>query len=128
MALSKRVRVLVTRYLGTEDCTDERIATELCMHPRTLQRRLKRERQSFKSIKREVRRELALRYLQRTEIPFAQVAERLGYSEHSVLSRSCYRWFTASPTELRERSGLAAERTATYGGAASSGGNRSGGA
>lgn len=104
-----RVRALINRYLGGEDCTNERIAAELCMHPRTLQRRLKCEGKSFESIKDEVRQEAAMRYLQRADIPFARVAEKLGYAEQSVLSRSCYRWFDASPRELRERSLLAAQ-------------------
>jgi AraC-like DNA-binding protein len=98
-----RVRGLVNRYLGSQDCTNERIAAELCMHPRTLQRRLKCEGKTFESIKEEVRREVVLRYLQRLDMPLTEVAEKLGYAEQSVLSRSCYRWFAASPRELRER-------------------------
>ena len=98
-----RVRGLVNRYLGSQDCTNERIAAELCMHPRTLQRRLKGEGKTFESIKEEVRREVVLRYLQRLDMPLTEVAEKLGYAEQSVLSRSCYRWFAASPRELRER-------------------------
>lgn len=101
--MNARVRALIGRYLGTEDCTNERIAAELCMHPRTLQRRLKCEGKSFESIKDEVRQEVAMRYLQRADMPLTQVAEKLGYAEQSVLSRSCYRWFAASPRELRER-------------------------
>jgi AraC-like DNA-binding protein len=98
-----RVRALINRYLGGEDCTNERIAAELCMHPRTLQRRLKCEGKSFESIKDEVRREVAMRYLQRPDMPLNQVAQKLGYAEQSVLSRSCYRWFAVSPHELREK-------------------------
>ena len=98
-----RVRNLISRYLDSEDCNNERIAAELCVHPRTLQRRLKYEGRTFESIKDEVRREAALRYLQQLDIPLTQVAEKLGYAEQSVLSRSCYRWFSASPRELRER-------------------------
>jgi AraC-like DNA-binding protein len=37
-------------------------------------------------------------------LSFTQVAAKLGYAEQSVLSRSCFRWFGASPRELRERS------------------------
>jgi AraC-like DNA-binding protein len=99
-----RVRGLVVRYLGTEDCTNERIAAELCMHPRTLQRRLRAEGRSFESIKDEVRQEVALRYLQQVDMPLTRVAEKLGYAEASVLSRSCFRWFSASPRQLRRRS------------------------
>lgn len=102
--LHARVRSVISCYLSDADCTNERVATELCMHPRTLQRRLKDEGKSFESIKDEVRREVALRYLRRAEISFAQLAEKLGYAQQSVLSRSCYRWFAASPQELRERS------------------------
>src|ERR1700761_1976558 len=72
-------------------------AGELCMHPRTLQRRLKFEGRKFESIKDEVRREAALRYLQQPNVPFTEIASRLGYSEQSVLIRSCDRWFSASP-------------------------------
>jgi AraC-like DNA-binding protein len=99
-----RVRALINRYLGTEACTSERIATELCMHPRTLQRRLKCEGKSFESIKDEVRREVAMRYLHCSDMPLTKLAAKLGYAEQSVLSRSCYRWFAASPRELREKS------------------------
>jgi AraC-like DNA-binding protein len=99
-----RVRGLIARFLGSEDCTNERIAAELCMHPRTLQRRLRAEGRSFESIKDEVRREVALTYLQQVDMPLTHVAEKLGYAEASVLSRSCFRWFSASPRQLRRRS------------------------
>lgn len=100
-----RVRGLILRYLGTEDCTHERIASEMCMHPRTLQRRLRAEGVSFEEIKDEVRREVALRYLRQPDIPLTHVAEKLGYAEASVLSRSCYRWFEASPLQIRRSVG-----------------------
>lgn len=101
-----RVRALISRYLGAQDCTNERIAAELYMHPRTLQRRLKCEGKSFEGIKDEVRKEVAKCYLQRIDMPLTQVAAKLGYAEQSVLSRSCYRWFAASPREVRERSAV----------------------
>jgi len=96
-----RVRGLVRQFLGGDDCTNERVAAELCMHPRTLQRRLRQEGKSFENIKDDVRREVALHYLQQTDMPLSRVAEKLGYAEASVLSRSCYRWFSASPLKLR---------------------------
>ena len=45
--------------------------------------------------------EVALRYLEQPEVSLVRVTEILGYSETSVLSRSCHRWFCASPRELR---------------------------
>jgi AraC-like DNA-binding protein len=100
-----QVRAVILQLIGTEDCSNERVAAELCLHPRTLHRRLKAEGRSFDGIKDEVRRDVALGYLQHTDLPLPRIAERLGYAEHSVLSRSCFRWFSATPRELRLRAG-----------------------
>jgi AraC-like DNA-binding protein len=96
-----QVRAVILQFIGSEDCTNERVAAELCLHPRTLHRRLKAEGRSFDGIKDEVRRDVALGYLQQTDLPLPRIAEKLGYAEHSVLSRSCFRWFAASPRQLR---------------------------
>lgn len=103
-----QVRSLVLRFVGTHDCTHERLASEMNMHPRTLQRRLRAEGASFEAIRDEVRREIALHYLRQPEMPLTRVAEKLGYAEASVLSRSCYRWFGASPVQLRRAGGTLA--------------------
>ncbi|MFT4265606.1 MAG: AraC family transcriptional regulator [Xenophilus sp.] len=100
-SIQSRVRSMIEQYIGTKDCTNERIAAEFCLHPRTLQRRLRAEGTSFEDIKDEIRRELALRYIQNGDMPLKRVAEKLGYAETSVLSRSCFRWFSVSPRELR---------------------------
>jgi AraC-like DNA-binding protein len=99
------VRAVILQLIGTEDCGNERVAAELCLHPRTLHRRLKVEGKSFEGIKDEVRRDVALSYLQQTDLPLPLIAEKLGYAEHSVLSRSCFRWFCASPSQLRSQTG-----------------------
>lgn len=97
-----RVRSLVLQHLATPNCTYERIAAHIHMHPRTLQRRLREEGCSFEAIKDDVRRSLALRYLQETDLALVQVAAMLGYTDASVLSRSCFRWFDTSPLRLRQ--------------------------
>jgi AraC-like DNA-binding protein len=101
VSLSTRVRILIARLLVQGHCTHEHVASALRLHPRTLQRRLRDEGESFEGIKDSVRREVALRYLQQPDVPLVRVTEILGYSETSVLSRSCHRWFCASPRELR---------------------------
>lgn len=100
-SIQSRVRSLVEQYIGTRDCTNERIAAEFCLHPRTLQRRLRAEGTSFEDIKDEIRRDMALRFITDGDMPLKRVAEKLGYAETSVLSRSCLRWFSTSPRELR---------------------------
>jgi AraC-like DNA-binding protein len=97
-----RIRMIVERLLLSGDCTYRSVASMLGMHPRALQRRLRAEGESFEAIKDSVRREVALRYLKESSMPLIRVAKLLGYSETSALSRSCYRWFSASPRQLRE--------------------------
>lgn len=99
--LITRTRIHIARLLVEGDCTQESLAAALQLHRRTLQRKLRREGESFEAIRDSVRRDMALRYLQQSDIPLMRVTEMLGYSEASVLSRSCVRWFLASPRELR---------------------------
>lgn len=96
-----RIRVIVERLLFEGNCTHGGVASMLGIHPRALQRRLRAEGESFEAIKDGVRREIALRYLKDASIPLIRVAQMLGYSETSALSRSCYRWFSASPRQVR---------------------------
>lgn len=99
--LHAQVRGVIMQFLGGEHCTNERISAELKLHPRTLHRRLKEEGTSFQLIKDEVRRDVMLYYLQQTNLDFALISERLGFSEQSVMTRSCNRWFATSPSGLR---------------------------
>jgi AraC-like DNA-binding protein len=99
--LRTRVRIHIARLLVEGNCTQEYVAAVLGLHRRTLQRRLREEGESFESIRDSVRRDVALRYLQQPDVSLVRVTEILGYSETSVLSRSCLRWFLASPRELR---------------------------
>lgn len=103
--LHAQVRGAVMQLMGTEDCSNERVAMELNLHPRTLHRRLKAEGTSFQEIKDEVRRDAALYYLHQTHLDLTDIAEKLGYAEHSVFTRRCTRWFDASPSELRSQAG-----------------------
>ena len=96
-----QVRQAIGRALAEAECTRERVAASLGIHTRTLQRRLYKVGLSFESIRDEVRRNLAVRYLARSDLRLTEIVGRLGYSEPAVLSRSCRRWFAATPSELR---------------------------
>jgi AraC-like DNA-binding protein len=99
--LEVRVRLAIGRALAESLCTREQVAKLLGMHSRTLQRRLSGLGMRFEVIRDDVRRQLAVRYLARSDIKLVDVGGRLGYSEPAVLSRSCRRWFAATPSELR---------------------------
>jgi AraC-like DNA-binding protein len=100
--MSSQVRAVVARLLAVGRCTHEEVTASLGIHPRTLQRRLRQEGVSFEAIKDEVRRDIALRYLRQPGVSLTRVAAMVGYSEPSVLSRSCNRWFATSPRQLRK--------------------------
>ena len=99
--LTQPVRMLVRRMLPTGGLTLELVASHLAVHPRTLQRQLAVEGRTFAEVVDDVRRDEAQHYLRHTRIPFGQLAGLLGYSEQSVLSRSCRRWFGMSPSAYR---------------------------
>jgi AraC-like DNA-binding protein len=101
--LSAQARGLIRQLLGTEACTNERVAEELHLHPRTLHRRLAAEGTSFQKIRDEVRRDIMLYYLQQTDLGLARISEKLGFAEQSVMSRRFNRWLSASPTQVRSR-------------------------
>jgi len=98
-----QVRGVILEFIGTQHCNNEKVAARLHLHPRTLHRRLRQEGKSFQQVKDDVRRDLALYYLERTDLDLTRVAAKLGYAEHSVLTRSCVRWFSAAPSQLRAR-------------------------
>ena len=107
-----RVHAIAARLLALGLCTHVEVATRLNLHPRTLQRRLREEGTSFEAIKDDIRRDAAARYLSESDIPLTKIAALLGYSEPSVLTRSCQRWFSSSPRQIRESTDRAYE-TAT---------------
>jgi AraC-like DNA-binding protein len=113
--IRSRVRLAIEQQLGEGHCTQLDVAAALAMHPRTLQRRLRDEGGNFEAIKDEVRRDAAVRYLRQTRLPLKTVASLLGYSELSVLYRSCQRWFGESPTTVRQVEDIALLDSAAQG-------------
>jgi AraC-like DNA-binding protein len=99
--LALRVREILAQILDTPDIT--RVAAVLNLHPRTLQRELRKQDTSFTALLDDVRRKAARRYLTGTDLPLSRVAGLLGLSEQSALTRCCRRWWDATPTEVRLR-------------------------
>lgn len=95
---------LIRRMLATGVLDLELIAEQLALHPRTLQRHLAAQGTSFAELIDQVRQDEAERYLRDTAMPLGQLAGLLGFSEQSVLSRACRRWFDASPSQVRRDS------------------------
>jgi AraC-like DNA-binding protein len=98
---AETVRSLIRHLLPTGALQLALVARQLSMHPRTLQRRLAQHSTSFDDLVDEIRRERARRLLRDTDMPMSQLAGALGYTEQSVLTRSCRRWFGRTPTQQR---------------------------
>ncbi|MDE2595933.1 MAG: AraC family transcriptional regulator ligand-binding domain-containing protein [Sphingomonadales bacterium] len=99
--LHAETRGAIMRLVGLDDSSNARVAAIIGLHPRTLHRRLLAEGTSYQQVKDEVRRDIALYYLERTELDFTRISERLGFAEQSVMTRACNKWFGKSPTRLR---------------------------
>lgn len=100
--VTQQVRVMLRRVLRAGKTAQTDIAAMLALHPRTMQRRLKEEGQSFDSILDSVRKEQLRQLLSQSHSPpLSQIASMLGYSEQAVLTRSCRRWFGMPPSALR---------------------------
>ncbi len=81
--------------------TLQTMAKSLSMSERTLIRKLKAEDTSYQRLLDDVRQELALWYLRKTDLPVEAVADRLGYRDTTNFSRTCRRWFGVTPKTLR---------------------------
>lgn len=99
----RSVRVLAGQLLPTGTATLPEIARQLDIHPKTLQRKLGAEGTTCGAIIDALRRDRADKLLRHTNVPLSQLAQELGYAEHSVLTRACQRWFGCPPSEYRRR-------------------------
>jgi AraC-like DNA-binding protein len=103
-----RVSAAVRLALGPTPPDIVEIARVLAMHPRTLQRQLATENSSFSEILDDARRREAGRLLLTTDTPIRQVAELIGLSAPTALTRCSRRWWGATPSDVRKK-GLPAE-------------------
>lgn len=99
--MSQSVRSIARQLLPTGAAKLEVIAAQFNVHPKTLQRRLADEGTTFFELIDGLRRDTAEHYLRDTDIDLSHLARELGYTEQSVLTRSCKRWFGAGPAAYR---------------------------
>jgi AraC-like DNA-binding protein len=100
-----RVKRLLIDRLAARPPAQDRIAGELALSPRTLQRRLAQAGTSFAQLLEETRRELALAHLRGGEHSVARIAHLLGFTEVSSFNRAFRRWTGLTPSGFRRASG-----------------------
>lgn len=81
----------------------EASASRLGVHPRTLQRRLREEGQSFAEVHARARRNVAQEMLSNSSYSLEEVSERLGFSDRRVFTRAFTRWTGVSPSAWRKK-------------------------
>jgi AraC-like DNA-binding protein len=79
----------------------ERVARELGMSARTLQRQLRGERTTFAAVLRGLRQELARPLLRDGRLAVSEVAFLLGYADPSAFQRAFRAWHGTSPRAFR---------------------------
>lgn len=90
------VREAARVSLSAGRCTLACTARALGVSARTLQRRLQAEGTSFDEIVDALRREMSLAYLER-QVPVAEIASLLGYSDATSFHHAFRRWTGVSP-------------------------------
>ncbi len=100
---TRRVREWLVARLQGGDPAIGGLASDLHMSERTLRRRLGDEGTTFKRILDQVRRELAIGYVQEGALSTGEIAFLLRYSEPSAFQRAFKRWTKLTPWEYRGR-------------------------
>ncbi len=99
----QKVKNAIIESLPDGRISDNKIAEALFMSPRNLQRKLEAEGTTFKTLLTEIRRDLALKYIQDTELTLTEISFMLGFSEMSAFSRAFKQWTGKSPKVQRQQ-------------------------
>jgi AraC-like DNA-binding protein len=97
-----QVRRLLIETLPESGPDQAVIARELNVSIRQLQRELQARDYSFKQLTDEVRRDLAISYLEEKQKSIGEITFMLGYSEPANFGRSFKKWTGKTPGEYRE--------------------------
>jgi AraC-like DNA-binding protein len=103
-----RIRELIELLLPTGHCSIVQVARSLGVDRRTVHRRLADSGETFSSLLNAVRTELAERLVPNSRRSLTEIAEELGFSEPSALSRWFRGQFGCSPKEWRNQSQMGA--------------------
>lgn len=93
-------RRMIGRLLTSGQCSHDRVAELLRLHPRNFQRRLSERGTTFSRLLDEYRHALAMDLIARHTMPMAQVAHMLGYADQSVFNQAFRRWTGMAPGQL----------------------------
>ncbi len=97
-----KVKNAIVELLPDGRMSDSKVADALFMSSRNLQRKLEAQNTTFKTILTQVRKDLAAKYIQDTQLTLTEVSFMLGFSEMSAFSRAFKQWTGTSPKVQRQ--------------------------
>lgn len=96
-----RTRLQIMEQLPSGRVTEKDMARAMNMSKRNLHRKLRENDWTFRSLLRQVRTDLAKRYIRDTDYSVTEIAFLLGFSDTSAFSRAFKGWFGHTPTQAR---------------------------
>lgn len=99
------VKAVIARRMSGERPSVEKVARDMTLSPRTLQRRLGESGSSYQAVLDEVRRDTALRLLRTPELDVTEIAFLLGFEEYNSFTRAFRVWKGTSPKRWRDAMG-----------------------
>ena len=100
-SLASRIKAQLREVPAEDWPTSEQLAKSLCVSPSTLRRRLADAGQPYQAIKDQIRQEMATLWLADASIPFAEIAERLGFADVSSFYKAFRKWTGTNPGQYR---------------------------
>ncbi|HXY97508.1 MAG TPA: AraC family transcriptional regulator ligand-binding domain-containing protein [Steroidobacteraceae bacterium] len=91
--------LLLTNRLAPMSCAE--VARQLRMTGRTLRRRLREERTSFRKVAYELRMRMAVEYLRDTDLTIQEIGRSLGFREDASFRHAFRRWTKTAPQRFR---------------------------
>lgn len=104
LSLTARVRAMLMSALQKELplMPPAAVSQVLHMSQAGLRRRLREENTSYAEIKNSCQFELAQHLLRASDMPIAEIAERIGFGDDRAFRRAFRRWANVSPTQYRD--------------------------
>jgi AraC-like DNA-binding protein len=98
---TRAVTKIILSNLDDETLSINKVAREMAVSVRTLQKRLEEEGVVFSDLYKDIRQRLAQKYL-RENYTVEQITYLLGFSEPSVFRKAFKKWSGVTPREYRE--------------------------
>lgn len=101
--ISGRIKQKIIEMLPSGDVDEEKIAADLGLSVRTMQRKLNDEQLSFSKMVADIRESLAKHYINEAHLSLSEISYLLGFAEQASFTRAFKRWTGKSPSLYRKQ-------------------------